>query len=380
VLMPYLLAGSGHLSSATAIKYFIETKQPGWHVRLFEPADELNLEILNANYKRSWQFLLKWPILGKILFFLAEKVIPFVTIAANKNIAKKAAPDIAGFLSEYDPDLVITTHWSCGHLVDAAWNIPEDSKNGSNVSRVPLIVVRNDLGGVYKIQQVDCDLTVVMSEEGIEAFKAIGVPGDKLMQANLLVRPEFLVHRKTTIDDITLDSSRPLRILLSAGGEGLGNLFASADMILTEASNAGRNIELELLAGRNQKLSEKLFEHFRGSPVNVHGYREDMPALMSSVDLVVGKCGANYTMETLMLGKPFLITQIGAPNEKPNMEYVVSRGCGWYAKNRVAERDIFALIFSNPAEIHAKMKNLAKLPSMSGAEQIADRVILELGG
>ena len=369
ILLPYFLAGSGHLVSATAIRHFLHIKKPEWDLRLFEPADELNLDILAANYIRSWQFVLKRPIASKILFFLSERVFPFIVTAVNRRVAAKTAASVGSFLEEYKPDLILTTHWACGHLVQTA------VRRGYYKSNVPLIVVRNDLGGAYRVQRVDCDLTVVMSKEGIEAFTSLGIPRKKLMQVNLLVRPDFLRDTSTQDNQEPIERVSPLRILLSSGGEGLGNLRKSCEMILAEAKRSNRSVSIDILAGRNQQLVEDLRSCFRNEAVTVHGYKNDVHLLMKEVDLVVGKCGANYTMETLMLGKPFFITQIGAPSEIPNMKYVVSRGCGWYARTSRQAAGLFGRIFSDASEIEEKLRNLNSLPRKSGAEQIADRVI-----
>ena len=42
ILVPYFLAGSGHLVSARAIAHYIRAKKPDWDIRFIEPADEFN--------------------------------------------------------------------------------------------------------------------------------------------------------------------------------------------------------------------------------------------------------------------------------------------------------------------------------------------------
>ncbi len=120
ILIPYFLAGSGHLVSATAIHHYLSSKMPDWDVRLYEPAEELRIDLLNGLYKKSWHFVLKRPFLSGLIFFLSEYLFGFITVAVNRYVTRKSAPAMREFLSGYRPDLIITTHWGCGHLVAEA--------------------------------------------------------------------------------------------------------------------------------------------------------------------------------------------------------------------------------------------------------------------
>ncbi len=236
--------------------------------------------------------------------------------------------------------------------------------------------MRNDLGGAYKLQNVKCDLTIVMATEAVEAFRRLGAPANQLRLVNPLVRPEFSGNsyrsEKMAADDGVF------RILLSSGGEGLGNAGKAVRIILREAERCHREIEIDILVGRNSGLKSTLERTIDDQRVTVHGYLNDVHLLMRKADLVVGKCGANYTMETIMMQRPFLITQVGAPSEKPNMRYVLERGYGWYARSFLSLRRTLRRIFSDPREMRSRIENLAGLPQKNGAEEIAELIIAEI--
>lgn len=366
ILIPYFLAGSGHLVSATAIHHFLSGKKPDWECRLFEPARELRIDMLNKLYIKSWHFVLKRPKTSALVFYLSEHVFWPISLAINRYATRKAAPAMRDFLIKYKPDLIITTHWGCGHLVAEAMKI--------GAPKVPLFVVRNDLGGAYRIQKVDCDLTVVMSANAVQAFRRLGVPESRLYQANLLVRPQF--SRDASVVDGSLE--RPFKILLSSGGEGLGNISKTARSMLAEGDRSRRDLSIDILTGRNTELKEQLEAVLEDPRVTVHGYREDVDRLMREADIVVGKCGANYTMETAMSGKPFLVTQVGAPSERPNLRFVLEGGLGWYAPNSLSLRDVLRQILTEDGFIDKVLRNLDALPRKNGAEEIAEKVIAEV--
>lgn len=361
VLIPYFLAGSGHLVSATAIYNHLLEKGRDWEIRLFEPSDELSLTQLDSLYKRSWSTILKRPLFGTIVFFLSEHVFSFITRAINKRVMKASTRPMVEFLTSYKPDLIVTTHWGCGHLAAAAMK--------AGAPACPLFVVRNDLGGAYKLQKVDCDRIIVMSTESVEAFEKLGIPSEKILQVNPIVRSQFMNG-----GSIEKEGKGELTLLLTSGGEGIGNKKNTASIILKIAEITGRKVSIDILTGRNNELREKLKVDMRDPRVTLHGYREDVDKLIRKADIVVGKCGANSTMETVMSGTPFLITQIGAPNEHPNKDYIVNRGYGWYARNFRSFTRIITRIFEDDEEIAGKLKNLSKRPTVNGAAQIADAV------
>lgn len=370
VLIPYFLAGSGHLVSAIAIQHYLRKKRPSWEVRLFEPSEELGLEPLDGLYKRSWNAILKKPILSAIIFFLAENIFSFIPYAVNRRVTRAATPAMTEFLNEYKPDFIITTHWGCGHVV------AEAMKAGAPVC--PLFVTRNDLGGAYRLQRVDCDRIIVMSPEAEHAFRKLRVPAERILQVNPVVRPEFLADNAggtVEPDSLSGEKQNGLKILLTSGGEGIGNIKKTSAMILETADRIARAVAIDILTGRNEQLRCELTRDLDDPRITVHGYRDDVHTLMKAADIVVGKCGANSTMETVMSGKPFLITQIGAPNEHGNKQYILKRGYGWYARSFKSLERIIIKVMQNENEMAKKMKNLTKRPVVNGAAQIADTVI-----
>lgn len=219
---------------------------------------------------------------------------------------------------------------------------------------------------------------IVMSPEAERAFRRLGVPPETILQVNPVVRSEFLAEDAGEVysDDSSADGNgKGLKILLTSGGEGIGNIKKTSAMILEAADRIGRTVKIDILTGRNGQLRCELSRDLHDPRIEVHGYRDDVHALVKAADIVVGKCGANSTMETVMSGKPFLITQIGAPNELGNKEYILRRGYGWYARSFRSLEKIFEKVLQSDDEMIAKKKNLTKRPTVNGAAQIAEAVI-----
>ncbi len=372
ILVPYFLAGSGHLVSARAIVHYIRSKKPEWDIRFIEPADEFESRELDSFFRRSWHIVLKRPRFGSMCFMLLDKLFPFIPIAINTHIMRKHLSLTREYLLDYKPDLIITTHWGCGHLFQST-RLEYDFD-------IPLYLVRNDLGGAFHIQDCGSDLTFVMSEEAREAFLELGIIKNRLRKVNPLVRPQFIYGSAEASDpeDARKELDIPSEawvVLISAGGEGVGEIEEYTRATLEIASRLGEHVILIVITGRNNELYHELPSRLNDRRVRVFGYREDMHMIMAACDLVVGKCGANYTMETLMMRKPFVITQVGAPNEQFNKEYVVHNGYGWYAPTPEEYETVLERFFTRDRSVVEMIERLSRMPGTSGAEQIADAII-----
>jgi UDP-N-acetylglucosamine:LPS N-acetylglucosamine transferase len=367
--MPYFLAGSGHLVSAKAIAHYLNQKRPEWEIQLLEPADQLESEPLDRLYRRSWYTVLRRPKFSEFMFSLFDSILPSIPIAINRRVIRKELPGTRVLLDKIRPDLIMTTHWGCGHLFQAA-RVEYDID-------VPLFLVRNDLGGAFHVQDCGCDITFVMSDAAKKAFVDLGIPPERVKKVNLLVRPEFLDSDKFRVssrEELGIGKEE-FTVLLSAGGEGLGSMEDYAAATISAADYSHSPLRLLVLTGRNEDLRKTLSGKLNDPRVSILGYRDDMAGIMAASDLVVGKCGANYTMETLMMGKPFVITQIGAPSEKYNMEFVLKGGFGWHTPS---PKDYFQLLrrcLTDETLLNEVRNRLASLPQKSGAEQIAEAII-----
>ncbi len=365
ILMSYFLAGSAHLVVARAVAHYIAQKRPGWKIRYIEPSDELRDVRVRKFYRDSWMKLLKSPFLAKIVFTVGE-LFPSASAAYNSYIIGKLVPKAFGFLMGYQPDLIFSTHWGCTHIFSKA------RKHGYDV---PIFYIDTDMAAGYYLQNCGADVYFVLSDEALEQLSKKGVPRDRIVKVNFLVRPQFMnpPSKAQARKELGLKKN-DFVVLFTAGGEGIGPVEEFVRAFL-EASRDKKNAKIMVVTGRNKELYEKLQKEYPAGRVIPLGYREDMHVLMAASDIVTGKCGANYTMETIISRRPFIVTQIGAPNEKPNMEFVVKNGYGWYAPTPGKFKDIILEIFNTPGVLQNAVEALSKVPRRNGAEEIAEYII-----
>ena len=371
ILVPYFLAGGGHIIAAQAIAHYLNLKKPEWDIRFLEAADEFKDKKLDKFFRKSWQILLRKPILAKFIYAVFANNFTSATVAANNMVIKGAIPKAIGYLLGYKPDLIITTHFGCGHIFNAA-----RKELGYDI---PLLYARNDLGGAFRIQDCDADILFVTSNDAKNDFLRIGVQKEKLRNVNFLVRPQFIENQLTKMEarkklDIPKDA---YTILFTFGGEGLGfgSVMEFVDVFLQIIKQKNLKARVLIVTGRNEELLANLKIKYKIPDVIPLGYRSDMHVLTAASDLVGGKFGAIYSMETLTMRKPFIGTLLGAPNEYYNKEFVVNNGYGWYAPTPHDFCAVLENIFSNKSILEETSDKLSKLPLKNGAEVIADTII-----
>jgi UDP-N-acetylglucosamine:LPS N-acetylglucosamine transferase len=368
-LLPYFLAGSGHLAVAEAIADALGRRRPGWQVRLLEPAEEFRDRPLNRLYKQAWRRVLEMPSAAKQLVFEMDEAFPALSSFINSQAMRSAVLKSIGFLAGFQPDLIVSTHWACTHLFDRARRKLQ--------MEVPLLYVYTELAGSYQMINCGADLYFAMSPEAARDLLQEGIPAGQLKEINLVVRPQFL-HGIPSQEEARERLGLPREsfiLLFNVGGEGIGPTmgFVSAFISVVEE---GRIL---VAAGRNEKLFAGLQEKFPDRRVIPLSYRTDMEMLMAASDVLAGKCGASYSMEAVLMAKPFIVTQIGAPSERPNMNYIVDNGFGWYAPTPSRFADLLQQLISDPA-LHSRVKDsLDQVSRRNGAEDVADTVLSMLG-
>ncbi|MBA7487338.1 Processive diacylglycerol beta-glucosyltransferase [subsurface metagenome] len=365
VLVPYILTGYGHFIIAQAIALYLKKKQPDWDVRLFELASEFKDQALERFYKRAWRYILQMPTLAAQVVFGVEEALPALSSFVNGQLIHSAVLKAMGFLAGYKPDLIMSTHWGCTHIFNQARNKVE--------YEVPLWYVYTELAGGYQLMNCGADKYFVMSDEADKALKGEGIAAEKMEKINLVVRPQFaeqIISKENARRDLGLPVDDFI-LLFSVGGEGIGPTFGFINAFIKTVKQ-GRIL---VATGRNEKLFDGLQAKFKDKRVTPLGFREDIERLMAASDVMAGKCGASYSMEAAIMRRPFIVTSIGAPSERPNMKYIVENGFGWYTSTPAQFAKLLETFVTDKIVYQDAIDNLNKVSRINGAETVAADIV-----
>ena len=235
------------------------------------------------------------------------------------------------------PDLIVSTHPWGNHipaqlLQELSW-------------KVPLVTVVTDLVTIHQWWLCpDVDLCLVPTEQARNKALEEGFVPEKVKVIGIPVGLKFLKPpqaRGELREELGLAEDL-FTILLVGGGEGMGNVFDVARAV----AQASLDLQLLIVAGRNEELKARLEGLSWQVPTRVLGFVKNMPDLMHSADLLITKAGPSTISEALACGLPMLISGSLRGQEEGNVEWVVESGAG--------------LLTPTPQQVVAALKELLR--------------------
>ena len=265
--------------------------------------------------------------LWRILYYFNN--IPFVykcTLPFRKWSHRKNCNKLAGFVEEYDPDVVLSTHFIlpdvCSFLKKQGkchakvYNIITDYRDhsfwisdGADKYCVAHQITKEDLVNKWKIKPEDVYIT--------------GIP----------VEPKFSEEkdRNQVRTDLGITENEKCILVLS-GGYGMGPLF---EMVQT-LENLKQKMTVICICGHNKELHEKV-ESLKDDLKYVNlinlGYVNNVDELMCASDIYLGKAGGISSSEALVMGLPMIFVRPIPGQESRNSELLVNAEAAIEVKN-----------------------------------------------
>jgi 1,2-diacylglycerol 3-beta-galactosyltransferase len=309
-------SGGGHRSVADAITGALDLLFPGkYRVRLvdimaegfpfpFNRAGRLYGPVVNR-LPRSWGVLWHATNGRRRSRLVLRLAYPFVIRR------------LEAILRSYKPDIVLSTHPWANHM--PAWLLRR--LNWS----LPLVTMVTDLISIHHWWLcTDADLCLVPTGHARRKAVEAGLSPEKVKVVGLPVGLEFA---RAASDGSEVRKQLGLRqerrtVLLTGGGDGMGNMFPIARAVAKTALD----IQMIVVAGRNEDLKGKLESMPWEVPTRILGFVENMPDLMSAADLLITKAGPSTISEALSCGLPMLISGSLRGQEEGNADWAVRTG------------------------------------------------------
>ncbi|MEJ2748657.1 MAG: glycosyltransferase [Anaerolineae bacterium] len=354
--------GGGHRASAQAISDAIEFLYPGEFDILIEdiwidhtgwPVNRMPAAYpwLSSSGTRWW--LLLWQATRRQSLW--NGMLKITDLLTRRRILR--------FLTEVQPDIVVSVHPAMNHL-GVEW--VEKILPG-----VPFYTVVTDMVTVHP-SWVCPDVTgcVVATPPAREQAIALGMPAEKVTVCGQPVALKFarLKGEKAALRcKLALDGKRPL-ILIVGGGEGVGRVYDIARALAQTIPQA----QLAIIAGRNKTLKQKLDNVTWEIPTQVYGFVQNMPELMGAADILVTKAGPGTISEAFIAGLPVIISGYIPGQERGNVDYVLENEAGAYAEDPLEIAQLAAAWLEPDNETLAHMQeNAAQLARPQASLEIA---------
>jgi 1,2-diacylglycerol 3-beta-galactosyltransferase len=214
--------------------------------------------------------------------------------------------------------------------------------------------------------------TLVPTPPAFERGLELGIPKDRLVLTGPVLHPRFTEPGLSKLEArAELGWNPDAKVgLLVGGGDGMGPLQALA----TAIDDSQADLELVVVAGRNETLKRTLEARVWRKPVRVIGYTKQMDTLMRAADLMITKAGPASITESAALGIPMVLYGGIKHQETPNAEYVVAQNAGIYAPSVAGVVEAVERITKTPGELERLERGVRGLAVPDAIWRIADEI------
>lgn len=197
-------------------------------------------------------------------------------------------------------------------------------------SKIPFTTVVTDLVSTHAAWFTNqADLIIVPTTVAYRRALNLGISPERMEVIGLPVAERFCKPAGDRVEirkRLGWPQDRTV-VLLVGGGEGMGPLEPTAHAI----DAAGLPVQLVIIAGRNNKLRERLLRYSWQIPTSIYGFVQEMPDFMRASDILVTKAGPGTISEAFIAGLPMVLYSRLPGQEDGNVSYVVSNGAGVWA-------------------------------------------------
>ncbi len=366
----YAKSGGGHKAPAEALAREMQKLYPDQNIKLVDLAEKAELFFRYA-IEDGYVFLIHYVSWVYSLIYLLNNWRPVITVE-NKIINYFVKPWIKAQLVLDRPDGIVSTHFFLSPLKDAMRELKLS---------IPITVVVTEPFSVPPTWfYFPEDKFIVFSAEA----KAIALKKG-VAESNVAVFQPIINHPVLTPDENGVASIREKygltkgkKIVLIIGG---ANGLPRGEKIFSALLGDSSEVEFVVVCGDNKHFLEKMRALSEKHPKKavVLGFVKEISELIAVADLVISKAGAGVVFETLLNGKPLLITHYIYGQEKGTMEFVVKKNLGWYEPrpSRIAQKVRDCLSSEERSRIAVSHQTLGLAP---GNREIANYLFRQLYG
>lgn len=319
--------GGGHRASAEALRSAFNKGYPGeFHVDVVDMWSQFTVWPLNKVPQTYGPLVNHLPWLWKLIWNtsnlkLLTTLALWVVYILNRHRIKK-------MYEFYRPDIVISVHPLMQHI---PIKVLFDDMKMQN----PFFTVVTDLASANATWfSTRVERCYVASQEANELACKSGLSEEKVRQIGLPVRVGFSqvsIGKQEARQKVGIDESRRT-LLLVGGGDGVGSVKHIAHAVADRLSRDGRNAQIVIICGRNNRLKGELNSTQWLLPVHIEGYVTNMHEWMMASDCIVTKAGPGTIAEATICGLPMILSGYIPGQEEGNISYVEDRQIGVYCE------------------------------------------------
>lgn len=358
ILITYASAGSGHRQAAEAIYNYLRENRKTAELQIIDALDKTNplfKNIYSYGYfllvnRALWAWRIGfWLTLIKSLRPVNRALIFIINLLSAKKFAE--------FLSQENPDYIITTHFFPSEISSY---LKKAHKINSK-----LITVITDFGvhPFWISEMVDIYITALPFTK--EQLIRQGVGESQVRQFGIPVHPKFLEKYEKNIlaKKLGIEQNK-FTVLLTTGSFGIGPIEALVNLLYKDA-------QVLVVCARNKRLYAQL--KYKNYPnVKIFGFIGYIQELMAVSDIIICKPGGLTISEALTMElAPIFISPIPG-QEAENIKVLKKYGIGQYARRIKDVRDIVLDYQAHPEKLKKIKENIKAAKKPYAVKDIAN--------
>ena len=363
-LVPYVTAGNGHRAAAMAVREaFSKEGLPSITVDVLNFSDKVFRMIYSNIYEIIGEH--SHSSCGALYKLTDQDREKSSLIQLVDKISDKSLTQFRDFIRDNDPPAAICTHF----LPQAI--LCNMKMNGQYNGRIYSCITDFDLHQMWVCQGVESYF--VANEVMAHKLEELGVPGETILVSGIPVLSKFSsLSRKRIVP------GRPQRMRILISGSSVADKKILS--LLESINNLEIPLDIDVIAGRNESLHERISSVILDHPmtIRVHGFVDNMEALMAGSDLLISKPGGLTISEALCANLPLLLFSPIPFQETKNATFIEEKGAGFLCEdiNQILHK--VSWLYHNPSELMKMKDQCASLAYPMSARTIARKIIRDL--
>lgn len=351
--------GEGHNTAARNIRdALIAENGVDIEVLVADPYTRTN-PVINKLIQRGYATAInRYPHAWKVVFELLSR--PGLVEGMGPILAELTNA-VKGLIDEFKPDLIASTYPVFSFLM------AKIRKRDSSID-MPFYTIITDSTMISSAwYRCPSDGAIVADRPSAEALFRDGVNTDKVHVLGFPVGMAF-----ENLATMSPPENNRWKILFFPGGR------VGHSLKVLELLGELENVEVTVVTGRREGIFRQMEAAKLPRRGKLIGWTDDMPGLMTSHHLFIGKAGGATVQEAIAAQIPFLVSHVVPGQEEGNIALIEQTGIGALAVGAPRRiRDILLGMQANDGALwRAWRSNLATLKKPSAARAIA-RFLIE---
>ena len=309
----------------------------------YEHSRRLYLELIN-----------RAPKIWAAMYHLIDR-FPVIEFALPLNAPVQQA--LAELLAEKQPRVVVSVYPIYSYLIARLY--PEPARRPFRLHTV----VTDSITINRAWHRAPSDTWIVPNPETATVIRQQGVPAHLIRDLGFPVPPRFAQDRP--IRPPPGPGVKPRLLFMINAGKSFAPAIVARLLEI-------ESLHLSVTVGRDELLRERVLSAAAGRDLAIHGWTPQMPELLMSHHLLIGKAGGAAVQETIAAQTPMLITHVVPGQEEGNARLLIENGCGTICPTPelIAEK-VRQLFASDAGEWRRWRSNIERLSRPDAARQIA---------